>query len=306
MELRVRLAALMLAPFAVALGRMPEVRSRWRQFLVLGLLNAAVPFTLIAFAEIEITASLAAILNSTTVLFSALVAAAWIGDPLTGQKIFGVVLGTTGVTVLLGLDPLPLNGPILLAVGASLGAALSYAISGTHIRKAFAGVRPLTLAIGQQSGAALLLLLPAAATLPGEAPSLPVALSALALAVLCTAVAYLLFFTLIANVGPTSTLTVTFLAPGFGVLFGVLLLGEPVGLGILAGLAIILLSVALVTGISLEKGKEKRVQWRRDGTGLPGRPLEDCPPGSGAGLRCCGVSHPRRSSRSSVVKRRCG
>ena len=177
----------MLAPFAVALGRMPEVRSRWRQFLVLGLLNAAVPFTLIAFAEIEITASLAAILNSTTVLFSALVAAAWIGDPLTGRKIFGVVLGITGVTVLLGLDPLPLNGPILLAVGASLGAALSYAISGTHIRKAFAGVRPLTLAIGQQSGAALLLLLPAAATLPGEAPSLPVALSALALAVLCTA-----------------------------------------------------------------------------------------------------------------------
>ncbi len=65
MELRVRLAALMLAPFAVALGRMPEVRSRWRQFLVLGLLNAGVPFTLIAFAEIEITASLAAILNST-------------------------------------------------------------------------------------------------------------------------------------------------------------------------------------------------------------------------------------------------
>ncbi len=89
-----------------------------------GLLNAAVPFTLIAFAKIEITASLAAILNSTTVLFSALVAAAWIGDPLTGQKIFGVVLGTTGVTVLLGLDPLPLNGHILLAVGASLGALL--------------------------------------------------------------------------------------------------------------------------------------------------------------------------------------
>ena len=258
MEVRVGLAALALAPLAVALGRVPEIRSRWRPFLVVGLLNAAIPFTLIAFAEIEITASLAAILNSTTVLFSALVAAAWTGDPLTVRKIAGVVLGVFGVAVLVGLDPLPVNGAVLLAVGASLGASLSYAISGTYIRQTFSGVRPLTLAVGQQTGAALLLLIPASATLPAEMPSLPATLSALALAILCTALAYLLFFTLIANVGPTSTLTVTFLAPGFGVLFGVLLLGEPFGPGTLAGLGIILLSVALVTGIGPGRGKEKR------------------------------------------------
>ncbi|CAA9424428.1 MAG: Permease of the drug/metabolite transporter (DMT) superfamily [uncultured Rubrobacteraceae bacterium] len=257
-ELRVGLAALALAPFAVALGRVPEVRSHWRQFFVVGMLNAAIPFSLIAFAEIEITASLAAILNSTTVLFSALVAAVWTGDPLTGRKIFGVALGILGVAVLVGLDPLPLNGPVLLAVGASLAASLFYAISGTYIKKTFLGIRPLTLAVGQQTGGALWLLLPAAATLPGEAPPLPATLSAFGLAILCTAVAYLLYFTLIANVGPTSTLTVTFLAPGFGVLFGVLLLGEPFDLGTLAGLAIILLSVALVTGIGLDKVKERR------------------------------------------------
>src|SRR5215210_6659104 len=134
-ELRVGLAALALAPFAVALGRRSEVRSRWRQFLVVGMLNAAIPFSLIAFAEIEITASLAAILNSTTVLFSALVAAVWLEDPLTFRKILGVVLGILGVAVLVGLDPLPLNGPVLLAVGASLGAAFFYAISGTYIKK---------------------------------------------------------------------------------------------------------------------------------------------------------------------------
>ena len=129
-ELRVGLAALALAPFAVALGRVPEVRSYWRQFLVVGMLNAAVPFSLIAFAEIEITASLTAILNSTTVLFSALVAAVWTGDPLTARKIFGVVLGILGVAVLVGLDPLPLNGPVLLAVGAALAAALFLSASG--------------------------------------------------------------------------------------------------------------------------------------------------------------------------------
>ncbi len=84
------------------------------------------------------------------------------------------------------------------------------------------------------------------------------ALSALGLTILCTAVAYLLYFTLIANVGPTSTLTVTFLSPGFGVLFGVVLLGELFGLGTLLGLGIILASVALITSVGLKKGKEKR------------------------------------------------
>ena len=258
MEVRVGIAALALAPLAIALGRLPEVRSRWRQFLVVGIFNAAVPFTLIAFAEIEITASLAAILNSTTVLFSALVAAIWTGDPLTFRKICGVILGVVGVAVLVGLDPLPLNGAVLLAVGASLVAAFFYALFGTFVKRTFSGVRPLTLAFGQQAGAAAWLLLPAAATLPGEAPPLAAALSALGLAILCTAVAYLLYFTLIANVGPTSTLTVTFLSPGFGVLFGVLLLDEPFDLGTFAGLVVILLSVALVTGIRLGKLKEMR------------------------------------------------
>jgi len=257
-EVRVGIAALTLAPLAIALGRLPEVRSRWRQFLVVGMFNAAVPFTLIAFAEIEITASLAAILNSTTVLFSALVAAIWTGDPLTFRKICGVILGVVGVAVLVGLDPLPLNGAVLLAVGASLAAAFFYALFGTFVKRTFSGVRPLTLAFGQQAGAAAWLLLPAAATLPGQAPPLAAALSALGLAILCTAVAYLLYFTLIANVGPTSTLTVTFLSPGFGVLFGVLLLDEPFDLGTFAGLVIILLSVALVTGIRLGKLKEMR------------------------------------------------
>ena len=258
MELRVGLAALALAPFALALGRVPEVRARWKQFLAMGTLNAAVPFSLIAFGEIHITASLAAILNSTTVLFSVLVAAAWLGDPLTGRKIAGVALGVVGVAVLVGLDPLPVNGVVLLSVGASLLAALFYALAGTYAKKTFSGVRPLTLAVGQQTGAAALLLPLAAATLPGEVPPLRVALAALGLAILCTAVAYLLYFTLIQNVGPTSTLTVTFLSPGFGVLFGVVLLGEPFGVGTLLGLGIILASVALVTGVGLKRGKEKR------------------------------------------------
>jgi drug/metabolite transporter (DMT)-like permease len=171
------------------------------------------------------------------------------------KKIFGLVLGLAGVAVLVGWDPVPLSGIVLLSVGAMLVASLSYAIGGVYVKRTFAGVPPLAMAIGQHAGAALLLLPLAAVSLPAEAPPLPAALCALALTLLSTALAYLLYFRLIENVGPTKTLTVTFLIPFFGLLFGVLLLGEPIGLGTLVGFGIILYSVALVTEIRLGGAK---------------------------------------------------
>ena len=257
MELRVGLAALTLALYAVAVGRLSKLRARWRELLIRGTVNAAIPFTLIAAAEINLTASLAAILNSTTVLFTALVAAVWMGDPLTTRKAVGVILGIFGVAVLVGWDPIPLNGVVLLSVGAMLVASLSYALGAVYIKQTFAGVPPLTMAIGQLTGAATLLLPLAAVTLPREEPSGAVALCVLGLALLSTAVAYLLYFRLIESVGPTSTVTVTLVVPVFGLLFGVLLLDEPFGLGTLSGLAVILSSVALVTGIGFGGAKEK-------------------------------------------------
>jgi drug/metabolite transporter (DMT)-like permease len=256
-ELRVLLAAVALALYAVAVGRLPALRSRWKEFLILGGLNAAVPFTLIAISQLNLTASLAAIMNSTTPLFAAVVAAAWIGEELTTRKIFGLLLGVVGVAVLVGLDPVPLNGVVLLSVGASLLAALCYALGGVYAKRTFPGVPPLAMGIGQQAAAAAILLPLATASLPEESTSLAVVLSVLGLALLSTAVAYLLYFRLMASVGPTKTLTVTFLVPVFGVLFGVLLLGDPVGVGTFAGMGIILSSVALVTGISLGRAKEK-------------------------------------------------
>ncbi len=258
MELRVLLAAAALSLYAVAVGRLPALRSRRKEFLILGGLNAAIPFTLIAAAEITLTASLASILNSTTPLFAAVVAAAWIGEALTTRKVIGLIMGIMGVAVLVGWTPIALNGVVLLSVGAMLAASLSYALGGVYAKRTFVGIPSLALAIGQQMGAAMLLLPLAAASLPGEAPSPTVALSVLALALLCTAVAYLLYFYLIANTGPTRTLTVTFLIPVFGLFFGVLFLGEPVGVGTLVGLGIILYSVALVIGIGPGKAGERK------------------------------------------------
>ena len=254
-ELRVGLAVAVLFLYAVAVGSMPKIRGRWRSFLVLGFLNAAVPFSLISAAEIHLTASLAAILNSTTVMFTAIVAAVWMGDALTARKAIGIVLGIVGVSVLVGWDPLPLNGAVLLAVAAMLLASLSYALGATYAKRSFSGIPPLGMAIGQLSGAVVLLLPMAVVSVPERAPSTVVTFSMLGLAFLSTAVAYLIYFRLIENVGPTSTVTVTLLVPVFGLLFGVLLLEEPFGLGTLEGLGIILTSVVLITGIAPRKNK---------------------------------------------------
>jgi drug/metabolite transporter (DMT)-like permease len=248
-ELRVGLATVALLLYVLAAGRVPKIRSRWRSFLLLGFLNAAVPFTLISAAEIHLTASLAAILNSTTVMFTAMVAAVWMGDHLTARKLIGIVLGIFGVTVLVGWDPTPLNGVVLLSVAAMLLASLSYALGATYVKASFSGIPPTGMAIGQLGAATVLLMPLCAVGIPEEAPPLPVVLSMLGLALLSTAAAYLIYFRLIENVGPTSTVTVTLLVPVFGLLFGVLLLDEPFGPGTLAGLAIILASVVLITGI---------------------------------------------------------
>jgi drug/metabolite transporter (DMT)-like permease len=254
-ELRVGLAAAALLLYALAAGSMPKIRGRWRSFLVLGFLNAAVPFSLISAAETHLTASLAAILNSTTVMFTAIVAAVWMGDTLTARKAIGIVLGIVGVSVLVGWDPLPLNGIVLLAVAAMLLASLSYALGATYAKQSFSGIPPVGMALGQLGGAVALLLPLAVVSLPERAPSTVVIFSMLGLAFLSTAVAYLIYFRLIENVGPTSTVTVTLLVPVFGLLFGVLLLEEPFGPGTLAGLGIILTSVVLITGIAPRKSK---------------------------------------------------
>jgi drug/metabolite transporter (DMT)-like permease len=256
-ELRVGIAAVALALCAVMLGRLPKVRARWKQFAILGAVNAAIPFSLISAAEIHLTASLAAILNSTTVMFTALVAAVWMGDPLTARKVVGVVMGIVGVAVLVGWDPIALNWAVVLSVGAMLAASLSYALAAVYTKRMFAGSPPLAIAIGQQTAASMLLLPLAAASLPAERPSAAATISVLALALLSTAVAYMLYYRLIENVGPTSTTTVTLLVPVFGLLLGVLILNEPFGLGTLVGLGTILCSVALVTGLRLGVTRDK-------------------------------------------------
>jgi drug/metabolite transporter (DMT)-like permease len=246
-EARVLIAGLALLLVAAVVRRPLELRDRWPQYLAVGAMNSALPFALISAAELHLTASMAAILNATSPLFGALVAAAWLGDPLTGRKLAGISIALSGIVVLLGWSPLPWTVATFLSVTASLLAALCYGVGSGYTKVKLSGAPPLGMAIGSQLGASLCLapLVPLAP--PTAAPSLAVVLCVLTLALLSTALAYLLYFRLVVDIGPTRTLTVTFLTPIFGVLWGALFLGEAVTPVKLAACAIILAGTAFVT-----------------------------------------------------------
>lgn len=261
-DLRVLIAAVVLVFYAVVTRRRLHFLHKWRQYLLLGAVNAAIPFCLISTAELRLDASLAAILNAMTPLFTVVIAYAWIGDPFTKRKLAGVILGIVGVTVLVGWHSGRSAGTAVGSVMLSLAAALSYGAGGVFVARSFKGEKPLDLAVGQQLAAGILLLPAALFLLPHRAPAPDVVFSLLGLAVLSTSLGYLLYFRLIASVGPVKTLTVTFLVPLFGLLWGRVFLHESAGPGALLGLLIILCSVALVTKLPIGLRRRRR-------TGIP-------------------------------------
>lgn len=251
MGARVALAALVLWVALRALGQRAVLRPHAGRLLVLGLLNAALPFSLIAYAELRLTASLAAVLGATVPLFGALLSAPLLGEPLTARRGAGLLLGLAGVGVLTGWSPVTLDGVALLSIGATLIASASYASAGVFSKRMLAGVPPVTLALGQQLGALAWLAVPALLLAPAARPT-PAALAAVAaLAVFSTALAFVLFFRLLARIGPTRTQTVTYIVPVFGMLWGALFLGERITGGMLAGFACIAASIVMVNGIPL-------------------------------------------------------
>jgi len=242
---RVTLAALVLFSLAAARRSVPDMQSRWRGFGVVGLVNSALPFVMICFAEQTISASTAGILNATSPFFGAIAAAIWLGDSLTARKIGGMALGLAGVALLVGLQPEPLTLTTVLAVAACLAAALCYGLGGVYAKKQMQAVPSFALACGSQLSAAIVLtpVLPFV-SVPGPVTSW-IVFNVVALAVASTAIAYLIYFRLIADIGPSRALTVTFLIPLFGVLWGYLFLGEAITANMLAGGVLIVAGTAI-------------------------------------------------------------
>jgi len=228
-----------------------EMIKRWKLFLVLGIINSAIPFTLITTAELELPAAMAAILNAITPFCAAIVAAVWLGVPFTARKIAGTLLGLVGVAFVVGLSPVPLTTPVILAILMMVGASMAYGTGANVAKVKFEGVSPITLAIGQQLAAGIVLL-PLAILFPpkGELP-LNAILAVIALAVLSTAIAYLISFKLLVRIGATNMTTVTLLVPFFSVLWQAIFLNDPLGIGPVIGLLIIVVSLVLITGTKL-------------------------------------------------------
>jgi drug/metabolite transporter (DMT)-like permease len=255
---RVFLAAIALMLYASVSGQKLTLRAYAWQFLVLGALNAAVPFTLISFAELYLPASLASILNSITPLFTAVLSVFFLSDPLTPKKIAGLLLGIVGVGLVVGWSPFEMNNNTLISVVAMLVASLFYGIGTVFAKRTFKGLPALTMAVGQQLGAGIVLLPLAVINFP-TTMTVEAFVPATILALLCTAFAYLLYFTLVKNVGATNTTSVTMIVPFFGILWGAMFLGEQLQVGQIVGFGVILVALTLVTGVQLRKSKEKIV-----------------------------------------------
>ena len=247
-ELRQVIAGVVLVLYARSIGLTLEVRDRWRIYLPIALLNSALPFVLIAAAQRELTASYTVILVSTSPLFAALISAVALNDPLTLRKTGGLVLGIAGVALLIGWNPAALDLPPLWAIAAALAAALLYAVAGVYTRMRAQGIPPMATAAASQLASAALVLPFVAVAPPVAMPTLLEWLNVIALALLSSAAAFILYFQLIRNIGPVKTLTVNFLTPIFGVGGGTLLLGERITPNLLGGAAVILVGTALVLG----------------------------------------------------------
>ncbi len=249
---RVGLASAMLIPLLASRGQLADLRTHWKGLLLVGALNSAIPFALFSFAALSITAGLSSIVNATTPLWTAVVAFVWLRQGLTPLRVLGLVIGFAGVAFLAwdkasfkpGADH---SG--LLAVIACATATFCYGVAANATKRYLAGVAPLTVATGSQFAAALLLALPAAWLWPADMPGGVAWGSALALAALCTALAYILYFRLMSRVGPTNAVSVTFLIPLFAILWGALFLGEAVTAQMVAGGAIVLVGIALALGL---------------------------------------------------------
>jgi drug/metabolite transporter (DMT)-like permease len=246
-EYRVGFAALFLAIAGYFLGKRLGLRAHWKHYLILGLFNSALPFLLFAFAARTLSASVLSVLNATAPMWGALIGAVWARQAISRRSALGLLLGTAGVALLVGFDHVTALPGAPLAVAAALVAAFSYSIASAYAKTA-KSVEPFANAHGSMWAATLLVipvlpLFPA----PGQA-SIGIMAAALALGVLCTGVAYILYFRLIQDVGATSALTVTFLNPLFGILWGALFLDEIVGWHTIAGSAIVITGTALVTG----------------------------------------------------------
>jgi drug/metabolite transporter (DMT)-like permease len=261
--MRVALASLFLLPVFLVKGVWADFRARAKPILFVGLLNSGIPFALFAYAVLHITTGLSSILNATVPLSGALVAWLWLKDRPGGSRMLGLAIGFAGVTLLvigksgfsaMGVASGSSTGSTLLAMGACLLATLCYGIAASFTKRYLTGAHPLATATGSQIGASLGLAIPTIVLWPSQPVSATAWGAVAAVALLCTAIAYIIFFHIIEKAGPSRALTVTFLVPVFALVYGSVFLGEVITPWMIGCGVVIICGTALSTGML-------RVRW---------------------------------------------
>lgn len=232
--------------------RCAEMRTHWRDIAIVGIANSALPFVLFSYAAKSLPAGVSAISDAIAPLLVALSGWMLLGEKLSATQASGLLIGFTGV-VWLVVGTIGLSGGAHAtgwALAACLGANICYSF-GAHYshRRLRSGVTPLSVATGSQLAAALILLPFTVWTWPTHTPGWTSWLAVFGLAAICTSLAYVLFYSLMARVGASRSMVVMFLIPVFGVVWGLLFLHEPVTLAMAGGCVVILLGVALTTGL---------------------------------------------------------
>jgi drug/metabolite transporter (DMT)-like permease len=243
-ELRTLIAGVALAAWFALSGFDPQWRRWWGQYVVVGIFSSAVPFLLWAYAALTQPAGLLSVLNATSPMWGALCSALILGERLSARRVAGLVLGVVGVAVV--TQPAARQDFDFIAIGAALTAAFCYGLAAAYMKRWASNVPSRGMAVGTQLLAGVILIPFIPLWPPAAAPTPLVAGSMLALGLACGAVAYLLYFRLIADIGATGALTVTYLIPVFGVLWGALFLGEALSAAMLAGAALVVLGTVFV------------------------------------------------------------
>ncbi|MEH6579990.1 MAG: DMT family transporter [Amphritea sp.] len=248
-ELRVALAALFLLPILLLRGGSSEMKTHWKALFIVGALNSAIPFCLFGFATLYLAGGFTSIVNAASPLWGALIAWFWLGDKLNLNRQLGLLIGFAGVIILVwDKVSLEFTGSAL-AIPAAMVASIFYGVAASYAKRHLMGVSSLSVATGSQLGAALLLLPLTPFVWPQQHISMTAWISVIVMAVACTGIAYILYFRLISNVGPVKAISVTFLVPVFGVIWGSLFIDETLTTSMIIGCGVILLGTAMATGL---------------------------------------------------------
>lgn len=256
---RVVLAALFLSAVALVLKRQVMLRKHAGHFLILGFINTALPFILFAYAAQTLTASVLSVLNATAPIWGAVIGWLFFRQRMSLRIATGLLLGISGVAILVGFDAVIAQPSALISIAAASGAACCYGIATWYTR--LAAPVPAFINAHGNMWAAGFWLLPLLWFVPmPQQPDAGALQAVVLLGIVCTGIAYLLYFRLVQDEGATPTLTVTFLIPVFGVMWGHVFLQEAIGWHTLIGAAIVITGTALVTGVSLQSLRGKHAQ----------------------------------------------